>query len=106
MISFLAEHGCSVKVSCSVMAGAWKELPRVTYIPCLPTGSYVHFDEETQKPEFLRDKQKAFITILCDHIDEDSIVITHDLIYLKSLIGHNETLRDVAQRLPNVRWSH
>lgn len=43
---------------------------------------------------------------LSDIIPEDSVVITHDLIFLPDYVKHNIACRRLADKKPGVRWLH
>lgn len=43
---------------------------------------------------------------LSEIVPEDSVVITHDLIFLPDYVKHNIASRRLAQKRPSIRWLH
>lgn len=43
---------------------------------------------------------------LSDIIDDGSVVITHDLLFMPDLVKYNVACREIAQRRPSIFWLH
>lgn len=43
---------------------------------------------------------------LSDILEDDSVVITHDLLFMPDLVKHNVACRNIAERRPSIFWLH
>lgn len=66
---------------------------------------HVTIDGSIVDEEFDKDVDKLF-NCLDEIIDDDGVVITHDLIFLPDYVKHNVAARRVAEKRPSIRWIH
>lgn len=59
----------------------------------------------TKKPDF---EEQVYGTekALLNNLKDVSIVFTHDIIFQTWFLPHNQAIRNVAEKLPNIRWYH
>lgn len=66
---------------------------------------HVVIDGSTVDEAFEADVDKLFDR-MDEVIDDDGIVLTHDLIFLPDYVKHNVAARRVAEKRPSIRWIH
>lgn len=66
---------------------------------------HVVIDGSAVDEAFETDVDKLFDK-LDEVIDDDGVVLTHDLIFLPDYVKHNVAARRVAEKRPSIRWIH
>lgn len=83
----------------------YKNLKEIKYRRCLPNFEYFWYE----KP-YLRKKDRPWlkksIKALYNNLKDVDLIITHDIILLGYDYVYNLAMREVAKRLPHLRWIH
>lgn len=77
----------------------WQDF-KIERIPTVPVSNEAKVDE-TFEPDVQRIKEK-----LNEILEDDSIVLTHDLIFLPDYVKHNVAAREIANERTSIRWIH
>ncbi len=65
-----------------------------------------HVYNEAKVDDVFHEEVNRLYEELREIIDDDSIVITHDLIFLPDYVKHNVACRYIADENPGIRWIH